>query len=71
MTTEDRWPKVEMTLSTQKILKMWGCLNNYEGLQITKLCITDDINNMIEIYEGQQFSNVSTIFAEQEYYYLF
>lgn len=46
-------------------------MNNNEGFQITKLCITDDINNMIEIYEGQQFSNVSTIFAEQEYYYLF
>ena len=71
MITKDRWPKVEMTLSTQKILKTWGCMNNNEGFQITKLCITDDINNMIEIYEGQQFSNVSTIFAEQEYYYLF
>lgn len=40
-----------MTLSTQKILQKWGCLSNSEGFQITKLCITNDINNMIEIYE--------------------
>lgn len=51
VTTKERWPEVEMTLSTQKILKKWGCLSNNEGFQITKLCITDDINNMIEIYE--------------------
>lgn len=51
VTTGERWPEVEMTLSTQKILKKWGCLSNNEGFQITKLCITDDINNMIEIYE--------------------